>query len=326
MDNYLNDLQDGTISIRDYVFQNTDVAEVVRTHPLDDRHRGEYAYHIVRNLILNKLKLLNAENRLFTQSELENEIEELLHRESSEHKLNFMHLTQLKKQRSKVYPEWTLDWTKAFITDFQKDFVYRWENAQTVHFIRHARTSKNDGTFLGQGRNPSILTQDLVPLSGNEITKLYCSPAKRCLETAELMMPHTRIVTDERLREINYGAAEGFTYEDLKQFYPEMIHDWAAGRDPHFPSGGENTNDVLVRILDFISELKSDSNQIIAVMTHNVVLRCLIGEAHDIPKELWYRLVIPHAECLEFKLLDGKLYANIDRNQLGEVFSKLRKS
>ena len=75
---------------------------------------------------------------------------------------------------------------------------------------------------------------------------------------------------------------------------------------------------------EFIDKLDNNKGESIAIVTHNVVLRCLIGEAHAIPQQDWYRLAIPHAEPLEFKLLDGRLYANIPRAQLVEIFAGLR--
>ena len=326
LENYLEDLSSGTISIRDYVFGNNDFSEVSRTYPLDDRHKGEYAYHIVRNLVLNGLKLKKKENRLFSQDELTCEIDELLGGKRSEHSHNFRHLTQLKESRSKCYPEWVISWVKTFIDEFQKAFVRRWQSAQTIYFIRHACTAQNDGTFLGQGRDPGILSCELTSLSGIGIEKLYCSPAKRCLETAEVMAPHVQIIPDERLKEMIYGSAQGWTYKQLKECNPEISQAWAAGDDPHFPGGGENTVDVLARLQDFISELTGDKGETLAVMTHNVVLRSLIGEAHGLSPQGWHRLIITHAEPMEFKLLDGRIYANITRNQLEKIFAKLEQA
>ena len=60
------------------------------------------------------------------------------------------------------------------------------------------------------------------------------------------------------------------------------------------------------------------------VVSHNVVLRCLIGDAHGLPPQNWHRLEIPHSVLLEFKLLEGKYYPNIPRTILGEIFCNLK--
>jgi len=325
LENYLEDLNTGTISIRDYEFGEIGVSETRRNHPLDQRHRGEYAYHIVRNLVLNGLKLKYNENCIYSENELEKGIDILLDGDTLKHVKNFRQLSQLKKLRSTVFPKWTLEWARSFVNDFQKAFTRCWQSAKTVYFIRHAKTSLNDGTFLGQGRNPGILNGKTPLLAGIEIEKLYCSDSRRCKETVKAMAPYSRFCTDERLREIDYGSAEGWTFEKLKEHHPEIIQAWSEGEDPRFPGGGENTSDVLARLRLFISEMGRLRGGITAAVTHNVVLRCLIGESHGIPRNNWYLLAIPHEVPLEFKLLDGRIYPNIPRELLGTIFDGLQK-
>ena len=323
--NYLDDLKKGVISIRDYEFSRDSVSEVKRMHPLDDRHKGEYAYHIVRNLVQNGLKLMYGENKFYSQEKLEQGLEILMEGESSVHLNKFKELSKLKKERSTVYPEWTLSCVSTFIKDFQESFLSRWENAQKISFMRHAQTALNDGTFLGQGRDPGILNKGIPAFQENNIKTVFSSPAKRCIETAKLIFPQVSITHDNRLQEINYGSAEGMTFETLKIQHPKIIDEWSKGKDPHFPDGGENTSGVLSRLNNFLGEISGKIDGATVVMTHNVVLRCLIGDAHDIPQQEWHLLSIPHAEPLEFKIMAGRLISNIPRSQLGNIFSALGK-
>ena len=323
--NYLDDLKKGVISIRDYEFSRDSVSEVNRMHPLDDRHKGEYAYHIVRNLVQNGLKLMYGENKFYSLEKLEQGLEILMEGEASVHLNKFKKLSKLKKERSKVYPEWTLSWVSTFIKDFQESFISRWENAQKISFMRHAQTALNDGTFLGQGRDPGILNKVIPAYQENNIKTVYSSPAKRCVETAKLIFPQVTITKDNRLKEINYASAEGMTFETLKIQHPKIIDEWSKGKDPHFPDGGENTSGVLSRLNNFLGEISGKIDEATVVMTHNVVLRCLIGEAHDIPQQEWHLLSIPHAEPLEFKIMAGRLISNIPRSQLGNIFTALGK-
>ena len=323
--NYLDDLKKGVISIRDYEFSRDNVSEVNRMHPLDDRHKGEYAYHIVRNLVQNGLKLMYGENKFYSLEKLEKGLEILMEGEASVHLNKFKELSKLKKERSTVYPEWTLSWVAAFIKDFQESFISRWENAQKIFFMRHAQTALNDGTFLGQGRDPGILNKGIQAFQENNIKTVYSSPAKRCVETAKLIFPQVTLTKDNRLKEINYASAEGMTFETLKKQHPKIIDEWSKGKDPHFPDGGENTSGVLSRLNNFLGNISGKIDGATVVMTHNVVLRCLIGEAHDIPQQEWHLLRIPHSEPLEFKIMAGRLISNIPRSQLGNIFTALGK-
>ena len=119
--------------------------------------------------------------------------------------------------------------------------------------------------------------------------------------------------------EINYGAAEGMTFGQLKDTHPEIIQAWNSGEDPRFPEG-ENTAEVLIRLQNFNEQLAQEATTKTLVITHNVVLRCLIGNAHAIPAKDWHRLIIPHNEPLEFKLLNNQFYTNIPRPLLGDIF------
>ena len=190
--------------------------------------------------------------------------------------------------------------------------------------MRHARTSLNDVTFLGVGRDPGILSGEAASLPDFDLKTVYSSPARRCLETVKNLAPELQPFTDERLQEIEYGTAEGWSYEKLHEHHPEIIQGWSEGGDQRFPGGGENIADVLTRLQSFIHELEEKNDEGTAmVATHNVVLRCLIGKTHMIPQQDWHWLSIPHAEPLEFKMLDGSLYVNIPRNRLGKIFDGL---
>ena len=46
---------------------------------------------------------------------------------------------------------------------------------------------------------------------------------RRCLETSKIIWGDIVPIIDERLLEINYGDAEGLTYKQLAELYPEMI-------------------------------------------------------------------------------------------------------
>jgi ribonuclease H / adenosylcobalamin/alpha-ribazole phosphatase len=320
---YLDDLKKGVISIRDYKFSGDNVSEIKRVHTLDDRHKGEYAYHIVRNLVQNGLKIMCGVNKLYSPEELEEGLVFLMEDEASEYICKFKELSKLKKERCTVYPEWTLSWVSTFIKDFQESFISRWENAQKISFMRHAQTALNDTTFLGQGRDPGILNKGVPGFQGHKIKTVFSSPAKRCIETAKLIFPQVSITHDNRLQEINYGSAEGMTFETLKIQHPKIIDEWSKGKDPHFPDGGENTSGVFSRLNNFLGEVSGKIDGTTVVMTHSVVLRCLIGEAHDIPQQEWYLLSIPHAEPLDFKIMAGRLIPNIPRSQLGNIFTYL---
>ena len=324
IENYLSDIKNRCVTYRDYAFSESNVSEVKQYHPMDKRHQGEYAFHIVKFLLLNFLKLIHRKNCLFTEKEIEATIKEYLVSGRQNHFEKFRMIAKLKQRRSLKYPEWVIDWTSDFVTDFQSGFIKHWKKAKTVYFIRHARTSLNDGTFLGVNRDPEVKESYIPKTLELEIDTIYSSPALRATQTAKALCPNKAIKQEELLREIDYGKAEGMTYEDLRVSYPELISAWSKGEDPSFPGGGENSLRVLTRLKKFMKTLSLNALSTTLVVSHNVVLRCLIGDAHALPPQNWHRLEIPHSVLLEFKLLEGEYYPNIPRTLLGETFSNLK--
>lgn len=65
---------------------------------------------------------------------------------------------------------------------------------------------------------------------------IVASPMKRCVQTAELIYPGQKIVTEPKLRECDFGRFEGKTYEELKDD-PAYIAWLESGGVLAFPEG-----------------------------------------------------------------------------------------
>lgn len=65
---------------------------------------------------------------------------------------------------------------------------------------------------------------------------IVASPMKRCVQTAELIYPGQKIVTEPELRECDFGRFEGKTYEELKDD-PAYIAWLESGGVLAFPEG-----------------------------------------------------------------------------------------
>lgn len=91
---------------------------------------------------------------------------------------------------------------------------------------------------------------------------IFSSDLKRAIDTAKLAFKdNCRIISDNRLREINYGD---FTNKPLAQLRSNRIH---YVTNP-FPSG-ESYKDVEIRILHFLTFIKKKySKKHIAIVAH----------------------------------------------------------
>ena len=307
--NYLEDLKRGVISYREYAFDNGSMCQQLKHHALNERHKAEYAYHIIKNLICNYCKLIFNRNELFIGEQLVSHWKKLLP-ETAKFIEPYQKLESFKNRVTTALPEHSIEIVQHFLSSFENEISNHWDNTSTIDITRHQRTSLNDGTFLGQGRDPEI--EDLPFAAANcNYDRVFSSPMKRAVSSAKALCPENAITTHEDLSEINYGLAEGMTVDDLHKSFPEIPKGWAACLDPRFPSG-ENSRDVLRRAIRFLKQPVAGSSLIVS---HNVVLRCLVGSLVNIEFEQWHLINIPHMEIFCFKRLGETFYPNFSPKQ-----------
>ena len=307
LNSYTDDLFRGVLSYRSYSFTDDVPLEKLEQIHLDQRLRGEYAFHIVKNLLQNYFKYVRRQNVSLTTDELIVFWRECLP-SCAIYADEFLALQDAKLHRVTAYPANTLDFAKNFLALFQIEFERTISKSQRIVFIRHARTGFNDGSFLGQGRNPGILTSPEPMLQ--IFSKVFSSPLLRALETAVALRPNAPVYLDNRLTEINYGVVEGMTFEQVMLQYSELVAAWSRGEDVPFP-GGENMADVNCRLVDFLDSICEDLESPVLVVTHNVVIRCLLGNLLGVPLRLWFKLRVEHLDPIEVIRSGDKLYLNL---------------
>ena len=63
----------------------------------------------------------------------------------------------------------------------------------------------------------------------------------------------------------------------------------------------------------------------INIISHNGVLRCLLGNAIHLKMKDWYKLVIPHGVPLEFLYFRNNIYPNIPRILWSDILQNFGK-
>ena len=322
VENYLNDLINKKISYREYKFYRKKYKTVSKNIFLSDRDKFEFYFHIVKNLILNFIKFLNKKNQLFLIKKNDKQIIKYFGKKFYMRNIKNINLLLEKKK----YLNYTLDrefdkWILRFIKDYSNKLHILSKNSKKVFFFRHAKTKLNDGSFLGQNRDPNILKQ-YKNIKKQNFSTVYTSPLKRCKDTVKILSLNHNYISDQNLLEIDYGEAEGMKFNDFEKKFPKIKKKWFQNKDPKFPKG-ESLKDVYLRVQKFLKKLTKNSYNKSCIITHNVFLRVLIGESFNIPKEKWHRIYIPHLMELEFLIINRKLYPNIKRDKLKEIFSNL---
>lgn len=165
------------------------------------------------------------------------------------------------------------------------------------YLIRHGETESNLGLrFQGQGDGvlSALGRQQAQALAAHsphlqQLDCLYASDLGRAMETAAYLAnaQELPIVQDQRLRERNFGVAEGLTWDEVVAHYPEAPGRWT---DAHYTvPEGETRHEFRQRFLGFFeAKAREHAGQKVAVVTHggvlNFFLRNVLGYALDIPR------------------------------------------
>lgn len=122
--------------------------------------------------------------------------------------------------------------------------------------------------------------------AGGSLTSLASSPLVRARATAGRVAEATGLPVrvDDRLRELDFGMAEGRTLDAVRAEHPEVADRFVA--DPatdHFP-GGEPPADAAARADAAVRELvAADPGGTILVVAHSTLLRLLICTLIGVP-------------------------------------------
>src|SRR5262245_57657232 len=191
---YLKDFRNNVVSYRELECEALRHREVPRTKPMTLRDRHEFAYHVMKFLMGNLLKLVSRENRPFPGPEPFFEV----FPEGREQFGGLFHrLANWKKARDYSMPLPNLDaGLEAFVDAFERQFRREFHESATRHLVfRHAATPLNghpgrQRKFLGR-TNPDIIPIEAPPALvalANELrpSRGYVSPANRCRQSYSL--------------------------------------------------------------------------------------------------------------------------------------------
>jgi probable phosphoglycerate mutase len=159
--------------------------------------------------------------------------------------------------------------------------------SQTLYFVRHGRTRWNDeGRYLGRseidlddvGRAQARQLADWA--ARTQTSRVVSSPALRAKSTASVIAERlsdagatVEMTVDDRLREVDFGIAEGRTLCELRRADPQAASRFEA--DPAmFPwPGGEIGELAAARTSEAVADAVATGASCILVVTHNTLLR-----------------------------------------------------
>ncbi|WP_322169254.1 histidine phosphatase family protein [Acutalibacter caecimuris] len=155
----------------------------------------------------------------------------------------------------------------------------------TVLLIRHGKTAGNLlGRYIGKTDEP------LCPQGAEELTVraypaadgVFCSPLRRCRETAALLYPHLPATPVSGLEECDFGAFEGKSYRDLNgdPDYQRWID--SNGVLP-FPGGESRTAFIRRSVTAFVGALAGFTGDTAAFVVHGGTIMAVMSTLSQPP-------------------------------------------
>ena len=189
-----------------------------------------------------------------------------------------------------------------------------------VYLMRHGETPWNrekkiQGStewvdLTDSGVDLAVQVRDRLVQSGVSFDRIFASPLKRALHTAEIvasafgMLPQK----DERLQEMAFGRYEGTRM--LEGFF-EDDNIRACFKDPEafVPQGGESFDEVLARARDFFEQailpLEGKAERVL-VVSHGAFMRSAIRYITNRPLIDYWQGVQPNCCVHILEVLGGK--------------------
>ncbi len=166
-----------------------------------------------------------------------------------------------------------------------------------LYIIRHGETDWNKQFRLqGQsdiplnqyGRELAVITSEA--LKDVRFDLIYASPLKRAYETAQIIRGsrQTKILTDDRLKEISFGVDEGRNKDELGAHFSNFFF----APDKFVPSEGGETYEMVCKraesfLADKIEPLKT-TDKTVLIVAHGAMNKALMLKLKNIPiRDIW---------------------------------------
>ncbi|MCM1258688.1 MAG: histidine phosphatase family protein [Roseburia sp.] len=171
------------------------------------------------------------------------------------------------------------------------------------YLIRHGMTKGNGEKRYVGGRTDEDLTQagieELKRRNCPDVERVYASPMKRCVHTAEILYPRQEIFVKKEFRETDFGRFENKNYQELKE--EKAYQDWLkTGGTRAFPEG-ESKEEVRSRVLggfrQVFCEMQSQNLQTAALVVHGGTIMYLM-EAYGGEEKGFYDYQIENGGCI----------------------------
>lgn len=166
--------------------------------------------------------------------------------------------------------------------------VILWRHGQTAWNLERRVQGQTDTELDDTGREQAQAAASR--LASLKPERILSSDLRRARDTAEELSRLTEVPveTDERLREMNFGAREGLTWNESWEKFPDLMQGMLDGDDPRFPGAethaeaGARLAEALVEALDGLTD-----GGTLVLVAHGAVLRVGTATFLGFPESTW---------------------------------------
>jgi ribonuclease H / adenosylcobalamin/alpha-ribazole phosphatase len=172
--------------------------------------------------------------------------------------------------------------------------------ATRLLLIRHGETAftaekrysgRGDVPLTPEGRAQAEAVGKRAAAMG--ATVAVSSPLSRCVETANAI--GVKVVTDQDLIEVDFGAWEGMTFSEVRTQFPRELREWL-GATSVAPPDGESFQHVAKRVRTALARIRRDyEGQTVAVVSHVSPIKLLLRDALAAGDAFLHRLYLDPA-------------------------------
>ena len=169
----------------------------------------------------------------------------------------------------------------------------------TIYLLRHGDSRQDEiKRYIGQADVPlnsigqaqaSYWKKELanVPLE-----RIFCSDLSRSLETARIIAEGRSepLQPLQKLREINLGAWDGLSFEEVKHLYPSEFERRGADMATYRTPGGECFADLAARVVPLFMEIARSSTGNMLIVGHSGVNQVILCHILGMPLVNLFRL------------------------------------
>jgi broad specificity phosphatase PhoE len=176
--------------------------------------------------------------------------------------------------------------------------------------VRHGATAWNEaGRYQGHGDPPlsdrgrAQAARLASRISRERFDRVIASDLRRAVETAQIALPGAAVETDARLREMDFGAWDGLTWDECVTRDGDLVQRWVDDPEACTPPGGETAAAFASRISLALDALPAEGRALL--VCHAGVVHAMLARWLAVPLRRTFALHVAACALTRVELHPG---------------------